>query len=176
MLKATLQFPIVEDKDTLEGVTWREARKKFNTWVPQDIKNNPLTPTAPDAPALLAKDNFKQDLETGTHWNYFIYLDEASLTSVLDTPTPLQSRRVSPGDYWFSVVDAEAGETPEQRFPDNNGVIPERSLAKAGMMWQDIYEKKFKVPSFVSVYSEIIDENYGFEGFPLGPDGLSKAR
>jgi hypothetical protein len=72
---------------------------------------------------------------------------------------------VSPGDYWFSVVDAEAGETPGQRFPDNNGVIPERSLGKAELMWQDLYEKKFKVSSFVSVYSEIIDENYGFEGF-----------
>jgi hypothetical protein len=87
VLKATLQFPIIEDKDTLEGATWREARKKFNTWVPQDMKNNPLTPTAPVATALLAKHNFKQDLEKGTHWNYFIYLDEASLASVLDTLT-----------------------------------------------------------------------------------------
>jgi hypothetical protein len=37
-------------------------------------------------------------------------------------------------------------------------------------------EKKFKLPQFVAVYSEIVDENYGFEGFAIGSDGLHHAR
>ena len=57
--------------------------------VPVKSLNRPKTP----------EEKLREDIERSPYWHYFIYIDEESIASVLDTDTPKHLRRNSLGDY-----------------------------------------------------------------------------
>ena len=156
LLRSTLNCPIIEDRDRLDGATWKQARGIFDEWVVADIKANP-----PDyskfsqPPPTEANKRLESDIYRAPRWEYFIYADQASMESILDCTE--EDPWMSKGDCWLTIVTTGLKQ-PRQFFEDDNGVWIrdyEGDLSDGIDSWKGLCQK-IKAMDVVPAYVDIV--------------------
>lgn len=130
VLRKSLQCPVVEDRARLDGATWEQARTKFDEWIVEDMAAHPLEDPPKTIPTRVfnkPEERAAFDIMRSPYWSFCIFVDEASLSSVLDTTTPKDERSISEGkDYYFILVpstfrweDSQVYDLDGRRYEDD---------------------------------------------------------
>jgi hypothetical protein len=100
LLQDTLNVPVIEDKEKLNGATWEFARHAFNEWVVKDMAAHPLALMEPRSLRQLSpREKALEHMHRTPFWTYCIFVDEASLSSMLNSTSLTNLISVSAGDH-----------------------------------------------------------------------------
>lgn len=154
-----LDCPIIEDREKLDGATWKQARTMFDEMVLADIKADPPSDHHMIVvPPIGTKKRLEFDMQSTPRLQYFIYADQASVDSVVDCTS--EHPQWSEGDYWFTVVFTGLLR-PQISEVDDNGVWirdyeldPDEPSGNDNDTWKGLYQK-IKLTDFMEAYSEM---------------------
>ena len=125
------------------------------------MKAHPLEPAIVFHPVYSSnkhkKNKFKEDVARSSYWQHFVYVDEASIASVLDSDLPQFMRRTSP-HYWVTVVISRM----TKYDADGNLIEDENDIA----LTRDLY-KKLKIDQFLRVCAVLGHEYFNFTNFRM---------
>ena len=172
-LRGSLQWKVVEDQSKLDGATWQEARTHFDQWVDDELCDGS------EGIEKITQRPWVEQVKQGISWSYeekldyrisseprhshFIYVDEASLNSVLDHGKGTQ------GQYYITLVQT-ARLDPEVQEEDGEDVkIPETQEYEG--YWQNI-RQKIAADDLVNLYGSVAQGDWP-EGFQMDHFGIS---
>lgn len=143
-LRATLKIPIIEDAARLDGVTWKQARTRYNEWVWDYLKQKPGFNPLWDISKI--EEKVGHMITRSPHLEFFIFADQASVDSVVDCTT-----LDAPGAYFFTLVATGLRTTRIFSVDDDLNIMKDD---------EEREEAKFRLYDFVRVYASIVSNTW----------------
>lgn len=157
-LSDSLHLPLIENRDLLENASIEEARKTFDEWITEDMALHFLGP-CPWREMRVKTDDTRErlynELDRSPYWNFFIYVDEAVLSSVVDSTTRKEWRTISEGDDYYIILVPSTLRLERSQVRDLNGKPYEDDK-------MDDF-KKTRAAKFALDYSTIVHPDMGFD-------------
>jgi hypothetical protein len=165
-LKDILSCPMIEDLQRLDGATWKEARARF------DMKANPLGPTMyRQLEFKTPEEKLKDEIRRAPYWMLFVYADEASVASVVDTVIE-PGEGSAEGDPWLTIVASALMES-RSCFEDENGVMVEDCEGSVEDEFPKLY-LKIRIDDLMHLYARVAGDEgiYTLDRQIPGDDGV----
>jgi len=158
----SMEWSVVEDRE-LDGVDYKEARRKFDHWVRSELENQ----TEVDTETWMEPDCSEEEIfqyrlsEQPPRHQFFIFADEASVNSVVDCDKA--NNRGMPGGYYITLVQTGLLDRGEELHPE---VAEEYDLEETDEDYWCDFRQKFKAWDVVALYASILNGDW--------PDGFAE--
>lgn len=179
----SLTFTVMEE--ALQGATWETAREHFEEWVKIELAD--ILPPAGPLPhdqcftnneAWMRIQNFHEKLEENPRYTHFLYVDDASVDSVVRPLNP--DGTTTYGDYYATVVQSRLIDFGLEEDDDSNTTLepfPEDFdnwlQEDAEEIWQK-HRQKVGVDQVAQMYALIYRGDWPDMGWELNAAGVAE--